>query len=50
MVFDIVELGVNVAWRGKRLNRPDRKNKVSSDYSRFLEKRKAGINNEMAFH
>ena len=49
MVFDIVEFGGNVAWRGKRLNRPDRKNGVSAKYSRFLEKREAGIKNEMAF-
>ncbi len=48
MVFDIVELGGNVAWRGKRLNRPDRKNGVLAEYSHFLKK-KAGINNEMAF-
>ena len=48
MVFDIVELGRNVAWRGKRLNRPDRKNGVSVEHSRFLKKRKSGTKNEMA--
>ena len=33
----------------ERLNRPNRKSGVLAEYSRFLEKRKAGIKNEMAF-
>ena len=49
MVFDIFKLGRNVAWCGKKLNRPDRKNGVLAEYSRFLENRKARIKNEMAF-
>ena len=49
MVFDIVELGRNVVWRGKGLIGLIEKNGVSAEYSRFLKKRKAGIKNEMAF-
>ena len=50
MVFDIVELGRNVAWQGKRLNRPNiKKTEYWRSIHTFSKKRKAGIKNEMAF-